>query len=201
MVFTHAVILDFEATCLARGRLDPQEIIEFPSVLLDLERGVTLDEFRAFVRPVHHPQLSDFCRELTSIRQEDVDPADPFPEVLARHAAWLQNHGLEEDRVLMVTCGDWDLGQMLPRQLEAASMTVADLPVVYRQWLNVKKLYCRVFDQPRVGGMKSMLRGLGLKLEGRHHRGIDDCRNIARILLALQDRGGEPEVTGRLESG
>ena len=34
-----------------------------------------------------------------------------------------------------------------------------------------------------------MLEGLGLPMQGRHHSGIDDCRNIARVLIALAQRG------------
>ena len=33
--------------------------------------------------------------------------------------------------------------------------------------------------------MVGMLEYLGLQLEGRHHSGIDDSRNIARILAKL----------------
>ena len=37
----------------------------------------------------------------------------------------------------------------------------------------------------RVGGMVEMLKLLGLELEGKHHSGIDDARNISRICLEL----------------
>lgn len=198
-MFTHAIILDFEATCDSKGFAGPQEIIEFPSVLLDLERGVVCDEFTSFVRPVHNPQLSDFCRELTGIQQGEVDAAKPFPEVLAKHTTWLEKHGLNESNALFVTCGDWDLKQMWPIQLAAAKIDPQTLPRIYGQWQNIKVLYCQVFDQPRVGSMVKMLRGLQMELQGRHHRGIDDCRNIARIYQALIDKGGKVEVTGKLE--
>ncbi|CAN0191490.1 unnamed protein product [Ectocarpus sp. 8 AP-2014] len=33
--------------------------------------------------------------------------------------------------------------------------------------------------------MPAMLSALGLVLEGRHHSGLDDCRNIARIAMEL----------------
>lgn len=121
----HAIILDFEATCSDTGRVDPQEVIEFPSVLLDLATGEVVDEFASFVRPVHHPQLSSFCRELTTITQADVDAAPPFAEVFAAHQAWLDGHGLTPQNALMVTCGDWDLGSMLPRQCRVMALGAA----------------------------------------------------------------------------
>ena len=36
--------------------------------------------------------------------------------------------------------------------------------------------------------MKTMLRDLQLQLDGRHHSGIDDSRNIAKILRTLAQR-------------
>lgn len=37
--------------------------------------------------------------------------------------------------------------------------------------------------------MEGMLNFLKLKLEGRHHSGIDDARNISKIILKLIDDG------------
>jgi len=37
-------------------------------------------------------------------------------------------------------------------------------------------------------GMDQMLRQIGIPLIGRHHSGLDDSRNIASILLELQNR-------------
>jgi len=37
--------------------------------------------------------------------------------------------------------------------------------------------------------MTDMLAKLNLELIGRHHSGIDDCKNIARILIELLSRG------------
>lgn len=73
-----------------------------------------VDEFRSFVRPSWRPTLSDFCTELTGItqvclifhsclsiselkayvRQEQVDAAPPFPEVLKSVRAFLVKNGL-----------------------------------------------------------------------------------------------------------
>ena len=40
-------------------------------------------------------------------------------------------------------------------------------------------------------GMTSMLKSLDLELEGRHHSGIDDAKNIARCAIGLMERGFE----------
>lgn len=196
--FTHAIVLDFEATCDDQARPSPQEIIEFPSVLVSLDTLAVIDEFEAFVRPVHHPALSDFCRELTSIRQTDVDGAPVFPEVLRDHMAWLDKHGMDGTNAVMVTCGDWDLGTMLPAQCPVCDPPVEALAPIYTRWHNIKRSYCEVTGKAKAPGMAGMLRERDLTLVGRHHRGIDDCRNIAALLKDLINAGAEPEVTADL---
>ena len=105
--FTHAVVLDFEATCDDRGPPRPQEVIEFPSLLLSLATLEVVDSFEAFVRPHHRPRLTDFCRRFTSIAQSDVDGADGFTAVLGRHRDWLGGHGLsaDDEAVVLFTSG------------------------------------------------------------------------------------------------
>lgn len=44
-------------------------------------------------------------------------------------------------------------------------------------------------------GMTGMLERLGMEVKGRHHSGIDDSRNIARILRRVVSDGWVPEVT------
>lgn len=200
--FERVVVLDFEATCVQGGAPTPQEVIEFPSVLVSLPDLKMLDHFGTFVRPVHHPQLSEFCTELTGIHQTDVDPAPVFADALAMHRAWLDSHQLIPDgeSFAFVTCGDWDLATMMPVQCKAAGIAIPSLPPAYRRWINIKKLFVDHVRGAKSHGMPSMLKALNLELEGRHHRGIDDCHNIARIAIALAAKGAKFEVTGRLSS-
>ena len=202
----YLVVLDFEATCDRPERPNPQEIIEFPSVLLCLASGEVVAEFQEFVRPVHHPILSPFCRELTSIAQRQVNAADDFPIVLARHLEWLSAQGLDvasagdaaSPSYAVATCGDWDLLTMFPRQCATSAPAVGAIPQPYRRWVNIKEVYRQARGVRRAPGMVGMLKALDLTLIGTHHRGIDDCRNIARIVLELRAAGAEFQVTGEL---
>ncbi|MBX3275784.1 MAG: exonuclease domain-containing protein [Sandaracinaceae bacterium] len=201
---THLVVLDFEATCDDRSPPSPQEIIELPSVLLDARTLALVDEHVSFVRPVHHPTLTPFCTALTSITQADVDDAPPFPDALAAYLAWLTAHGLPLVPAappgtlpyLIVTCGDWDLQTMLPAQLAASEIDFVPHP--FRRWTNVKTIFAEWRGARTSGGMQRMLSLLDLELEGRHHRGIDDCRNIAKIVRALSARGHPMRATSAL---
>ncbi len=201
---TRVVVLDFEATCTETGAPDPQEIIELPSVLVDLSTRAVVDAFEAFVRPIRHPTLSAFCTGLTSITQADVDDAPTFPEVFAAHQRWLRGHGLRVDtddagdEVLFVTCGDWDLATMLPNQLAACDPPIVHVPRAYRTWCNLKRPFLGWRGAHGSTSLPGMLEALGLTFEGRHHRGIDDCRNTARIATELVERGVALEPTSAL---
>ena len=177
------VVLDFEATCDEARPPKPQEIIEFPVVLVDARTLAVVDEFRTFVRPVHHPRLTAFCTDLTGIRQEDVDDAPVWSEALAQVSAWLDDQLAKfgHTRCLFVTCGDWDLAKMILSQCATSGDHV---PERFRQWLNIKYLFKRVTGKPACD-MPQMLKELSLPLEGRHHSGLDDSRNIAKILATL----------------
>jgi inhibitor of KinA sporulation pathway (predicted exonuclease) len=89
---------------------------------------VQVQEFHAFVRPTDGAAvgsarvLSAFCTELTGITQSQVENAPPLPAVLGDFHKWLQTHEMEDKRLCFVTCGDWDLGEMLPTECERKSI-------------------------------------------------------------------------------
>jgi len=187
MVF---VVLDFEATCedqQVTARWEPQEVIEIPLVIVDGATGAQLSEFRTFVRPVRRPRLTEFCTRLTGIQQSTVDEAPSWGEAFYQAQAWLDSEleRLKHPSCIIVTCGDWDLRSMLPRQ---CALTGTHVPERFRKWLNIKNLFHVAMKRPGKG-MLDMLNGLGLKLQGRHHSGLDDSRNIAAILQALLRKG------------
>ena len=129
-------ILDFEATCWEGSiNKDVTEIIEFPSVLykMDHRENVSLiGEFHEYCRPEIHPKLTEFCTALTGIEQKTVDSADIFENVFDRHQSWLREH-CSDERVIIATCGAWDLKTMLPREVK--NKGVSKVPHHYRHFL------------------------------------------------------------------
>merc|ERR1719401_2727356 len=105
-LFDCFAVLDFEATCDSACKVEPQEVIEFPIVLVDAATGHALGEFRTYVRPVHHPHLTAFCTSLTGIQQETVDSAPVWGRALEQAQGWLeaklQEAGMR--RCIFVTC-------------------------------------------------------------------------------------------------
>jgi 3'-5' exoribonuclease 1 len=175
------IVVDLEATCWDPPEPDRSEIVEIGAVRLDSDLDVA-GEFESFVRPVAEPELSPFCRELTTITQAEVDAADPFPAVFPRFLAWIGS-----DDYRLCSWGFYDVGQF------RRDCTRHGLPfpeVFESHHLNVKEAFAawRGVDRSDV---PTALGHLGLPFGGTHHRGIDDARNIARIAQALL-RAGVP---------
>jgi inhibitor of KinA sporulation pathway (predicted exonuclease) len=182
-------VLDFEATCWQQEdhtkSREEMEIIEFPSVLYRInEHGRTVQlvsEFHQYVRPTLHPQLSAFCTELTGIEQPTVDAANTIEVVYAEHTDWLVQHVPVGSKFLFATCGNWDLATQLPREMINKHMK---LKCYYRTFVNVKTEY-EQFYKRKARSMDDMFSFLQLDFVGRLHSGIDDTRNIAKIILRL----------------
>lgn len=193
--FGYYVVLDFEATCEQNTKIHPQEIIEFPSVLVNAQTFQIEDKFQIYVRPTAHPKLTEFCKHLTGIQQEWVDNGVLITQAMELHKQWLLKHGLlsENKTFAFVTCGDWDLNTCLPSQAYSQNFSV---PTYFNSWVNIKTLFSQ-FYKTKVMGMPGMLSRLNLSLDGRHHSGIDDCCNIAKILIQMLKDGAEIQINGR----
>ena len=56
-----------------------------------------------------------------------------------------------------------------------------------KRWVNIRKVFGNAYGVR--AGVSTMLEALGLAFEGHPHSGIDDARNIARILAQLISDG------------
>lgn len=182
-------VIDFEGTCEEKNPNDYiHEIIEFPAVLLDAVTLEKVSEFHKFCKPQDKPELSQFCQNLTGITQEMVDNADTFPGVLDNFDQWLKKHELgSEYKFAVVTDGPSDMKRFFSEQCQLCSIPI---PKYARKWINLKKLY-RNFYKVKNLTLGDMVNNLGLKFEGRPHCGMDDARNIARVLRKMVQDGCE----------
>jgi 3'-5' exoribonuclease 1 len=182
------IIVDLEATCWEDVRdHDRMEIIEIGAVEIPESASPHTREFNRFIKPVSEPQLSEFCRNLTSIRQHDVDTADYFGEVFHDFIDWIGDAPF-----VLCSWGGYDLTQFRT-DCHRHGMT---LPSTFESHINLKKQFASVF-RTKVCGMERALAHAGLLLDGTHHRGIDDARNIAKlanlVLPSLEAMGQIPE--------
>lgn len=169
------VIFDLEATCTKTGEFprDEMEIIEIGAVDTDGK------EFASFIKPVRNPELTDFCKELTTIKQSDVDTAAEFKEVYAFFKDFFED-------ATLISWGDYDRKQMI-KDLEYHG--IKDKYINYNH-INLKQVFLDYSGLKRAGVNKA-LSWFNLEFEGTKHRGIDDAKNIIKIYDKLVEVLGE----------
>ncbi|MCA9635518.1 MAG: exonuclease domain-containing protein [Myxococcales bacterium] len=184
---TRYLVVDLEATCDVEGALprEATEIIEIGAILVDAATLDPIDEFQTFVRPLVHPRLSEFCTRLTTITQADVAAAPTFRAVAPRLAAFGEG-------ALFCSWGAYD-----KNQLERDAKRSGIRPPLGPRHLNLKEAFARVAGDRSGSGNQSALRRVGLTPTGTHHRGIDDARNIARLLPYVLGRSPIPAARER----
>lgn len=169
------LIVDLEATCSDDGTVPrhEMEIIEIGAVMQSSRTFEVESEFQTFVRPVRHRVLTEFCTGLTGITQGDVANAPPFREAIEDMKQWM--YAFVD--TLFCSWGDYDRNQFLQ---DCEYHRVA---YPFRSGhLNLKAEFARILGLRKKLGIAEALRHLGMTFEGSHHRGLDDARNIARIV-------------------
>lgn len=106
--FKTLLVVDLEATCWADGRgpREDMETIEFGAVLVRMQDLKPVDARSWFIKPKLHPQLSEFCTELTSITQSQVGGGLSFEAMSAEVAIWLEPH---RERLGWGSWGNYDM--------------------------------------------------------------------------------------------
>ncbi len=171
------VVLDFEATCSnGPGPIqvprNEMEVIEIGAIAVN-EELEPISEFARFVHPVRHQTLSDFCTELTTITQADVDEAEPFYQVAAEMALWAAEHEIS----WWGSWGKYDRSQLTQ---DVQFHRVPDpLPQPH---FNIKEAFTARQSIKRRLGLGGAVKLAGLEFEGTAHRAISDARNIVRVL-------------------
>ena len=129
-----------------------------------------------------NPILSKFCKELTSITQDQVESAEKFNIVVQSFIKWLG-----EDTI--VSWGDYDRN-MLQKQYSSYFQGA--------KWcfnhVNLKAVWAKLHKRCKQCGMKKALEIEGIPLDGTHHRGIDDARNILKIYKKIKGRINSSEL-------
>ena len=180
------LVMDFEATCDEPKPIHPPELIELPVIAVDTESHQIVNEFHSFIKPTIHPQLTNYCVELTGITQKDVAGAPTFAEGLILLQKWIDSNGYQDG--LCMTCGDWDIDTLLRQQ--CLTMQV-QMPAWAARWCNLKVAFKDFFRQISSDhlGIANMLEYCGLERVGQRNCGIDDARSLAQIVAHMLKLG------------
>lgn len=177
------VVFDLEATCWEAGstkenaykQLNEMETIEIGAVKTDLKFNI-IDTFQVFIKPILNPYLSDFCKNLTSIKQEDVDFAPFFKEAYLSFLHW------SGSAKQYIAWGQYDYNQL---KIDCARNNM--LVFGSEKYQNGKVLVSEMRGfKPK--GLEKEIRRYNIPLEGAEgvrHRAIFDATITARVLAKV----------------
>lgn len=209
-VYDYLIVIDFESTCWKDGKQHRSpEIIEFPAVLLSTATGEIESEFHAYVQPQEHPVLSEFCTELTGIKQVQVDEGVPLKICLSQFCKWI--HKIQQEKKIIfapgdsepssevklcafVTWSDWDLGVCLEYECRRKQLLK---PGFLNSWIDLRATY-KLFYKRKPKGLNGALQEVGIEFSGREHSGLDDSRNTALLAWKMIRDGCLMKITRSL---
>lgn len=170
------IVFDLEATCW-RGHPPNgvNEIIEIGALRIN-EYGEELSVFSKFVKPSVNPLLSPFCKQLTSITQQQVDSARNFPYVIREFLEWGEIES--SDDTYLISWGENDKGLFL---------TDCRIHKLENEWtekhVNLKQHYKDLKRLPKAMSLRKAVENEGFEFTGVSHRGIDDAINLAKVFV------------------
>jgi inhibitor of KinA sporulation pathway (predicted exonuclease) len=173
--FEHLLVVDVEATCCDQGSIERPdiEIIEIGAVMVETASMTQVSEFSTFVKPVVHAQLTPFCTKLTSIRQMDVDQAPLYSEAIQHLTEWMRDYS----NCAFCSWGNYDRYQF---QYDCErNQTPYPFGDVH---FNLKAMFHKNQAIKKRCSVSTAMKFAEIEFEGTPHRGIDDARNIAKLL-------------------
>ena len=171
------IIVDVEATCW-EGKVPEgmaNDIIEIGICLLDVHTGEITESTGILVKP-ERSEISPFCTSLTTLTKEMIEAEG----IKFKDACSIVRKDYEAHSRAWASFGAYDLKQF---QRQCTEMNVG-YPFGPSH-LNVKTLFALKYKLGHETGMAGALESLGIPLEGTHHRGVDDAKNIAKILFQV----------------
>ena len=174
------IVYDLEATCWENQHSHQvQEIIEIGALKID-RYGEFLGSFERFIRPKVHPNLSPYCRELTTIDQIAINRARPFPEVVEDFQEWIGVY--DEEEYMLCSWGSFDKKMLIQD---------SDLHNLDSYWaekhINIRRQYHDLKKWRTYKGLKKVVKLEGYDFTGIYHRGISDAHNLAKIFVKYID--------------
>ncbi len=169
------IVIDIEATCWRKQPPPGQEneIIEIGIATVDLPLAKPMTKESILVKP-EVSTVSDFCTELTTLTQAQVDTGVSFQEACDR----LKKKYRTTDRV-WASYGNYDRTQF-EKQCLSRQIKYPFSP----SHLNIKTLFAIFHQLPKEVGMAKALEILNLPLIGTHI-GEEMMRGILPIFLLI----------------
>lgn len=176
----NVLVIDVESTCWEPPTEQPKdeisEVIEIGIAVVNTKTLKIVQNDSIIIRP-QRSKISKFCTQLTTLTQEYVDQGTTFQAAME-----ILRKNYDAENRTFISWGDYDR-KMFERNCKDYGVNYPFGP----RHLNLRNTFTMLHGLDREPGLDKALDHLRMKLDGTHHRGIDDARNIANILIHTLD--------------
>lgn len=173
-----AIIIDIECACWMPRESQPKnersDIIEIGACKLDLQTGKISQKTSYIIKP-RNSTISEFCTELTTLTQEDVNRGIPFSDACNKLA---KEFGTK-NRVWFAW-GDFDR-----IHIQKECEFYGAIYPFGRRFINAKTLFSLMNGLKKEIGLQKAMEYYNLEFKGTQHRGHDDAFNTAKVLWKI----------------
>lgn len=175
---------DFEFNCTdKRHQNNKLEIISVGMIICD-EKNNVLEEFKSYVKPTKAPKLSDKCKGITEIHQNDIDSAKDLETVCQEMLQLLLKYNL---KVLSV----WGSHDKLVMYNDAklhkkAGLQFESIEKVAKRIVNVQNTVTDIFQLPRNPSLKKMADIFEIN-NSKEHDALEDAKTLSQIIYIIHN--------------
>lgn len=172
--------VDVEATCSDDASVprEQMEVIEFGGVLLDRDTMQVIERIEFFIKPILHPILTPFCKELTHITQQQVDDGQTYLSALTLMRAYQARFGND---FCWCSWGAFDKNIFIQDGVLHGLSPLLDP----HNHFNLKVWFSTLNDKKKGFGLNKAIAFKNLEFIGQHHRALSDAENVAQILKTM----------------
>ena len=181
------LIADFEFTTFdtpfGRPRGFFPEIIEAGAVLLSADLSDMQKVYQTFVKPRLFPKLSDACKNIAMLTQEDINQGIDWAEAMQKLAeyytagqTWLVAWGDADWEVIQNNCSKYKL----------------ECPFLAEDYLDLALAYRQYYAKDRTLSLQHAIAEQNIEREGHYHLALDDAFNTGLLLRRMRESGWNP---------
>ncbi|MFC0558475.1 3'-5' exonuclease [Halalkalibacter alkalisediminis] len=171
------IFFDFEMLCASKGlTFESMEAIRLGAVKYDLEtRQITT--FDQYIKPISNEPLSEFCKKLTGISDEDLIDAADFKEVLKEFLTWVG--GIKKSQFF-----SWSSSDLTRLCLDASFHEISSSTIkkIQQRYVDFQAIFTQRVSKTNAS-VETALHLYGLTFVGEKHNPKWDAYNTLRIYL------------------
>ncbi len=168
-------VIDIESTCWNSESKGISEIIEIGITELEVKTMKILTSSSIYVKS-ENSKVSEFCYDLTGISQRILDDEG----ISFNQACNILRGEYNSKNRIWASYGEYDKNMFN----DQCSRENINYPFGNKH-VNVKTLFALKYKLDKEVGMDTALKMLNISLEGKHHSGKDDAKNIGKILKEI----------------